>query len=234
MLKPMSFYRQAKDWLTDTANNQNTYSIQDKISINLIEKYNPIVKGYIPAVISNGVLFDVDKNQRSILYAVDVYSNVLKWQYVVEGDIAYINWLIGKNKMVYLATGGKLIALEDTGSTYAVKWVKEESIYQISYDETNIYYVTREPGPVPSVMGRNQIVALDQITGAEKGRYSVGSQQESIGRLLIGGGRIYFTLSNQMSSMDFKLYGMDIAYRSGFMDNISRTIWYTIFTSAGI
>jgi len=189
------------DWPKETGNNYNTFSTNSTIPINISEKYNPIIKAYLPCIIINNTLYGVDKVNAHILYAVDLTTNTLKWQFTGEDSTLSISSIISTAGIIYFRMGFKMYAIEDTGASYALRWTLDVGTNQFNYDETSIFYTTSTPNvQTPTV------VSVDAKTGVEKFRVNVGADRDGIGPITVGGGRLYFFMMNQFTGMYTQLY----------------------------
>lgn len=97
-----NFKRQSYEWPMITGNNSNTYSTQETLPANLIQKNNIIINTSTDLVVSNGTIYVTDKTVINKLYAFDLATNAMKWQYTVEGQPYAIISLIATGNMIFL------------------------------------------------------------------------------------------------------------------------------------
>ena len=194
--------RQPYEWPIYTGNNSNTYSTLETIPKDLVQRNNIIINTTTDLVVSNGTIYVNDKTQANKLYAIDIATNTVKWQYVAQGASG-IGFKIAVGNMIFFIAGSGITALQDTGSSPVLKWSIQGYIYSFNYDGDKLYYTTTD-NSIPAV------VVLDSATGNEIKRFSVGNPQNVAGVITVGGGRLYFGV-NESQTIGFgaKLYSID-------------------------
>jgi len=196
--------RQLIEWPVFTGNNSNTFSSSDTFPVNLIQNNNIIVDASSILAVSNSIIYVCDQKQNNKLYAVELKSNIKKWQYVTQGIANNIKSIIANNNMVFLLTSSGITALTDNGISSSIKWSIQDNVMYFNYDETKIYYTVSGANSAPA------IVILDSSNGKELSRISIGKPLYELGMIAVGDGRLFFTVSNKSANPLLELYSVDI------------------------
>lgn len=185
---------QVNTWSTVTGGNANTYSTQATLPDNMVQMKNTIPLPNTPgfSVISNSTLYAVDGTKNNVIYAVDLATNTLKWQYADADASAAINRLIAGDGVVYVQIGTRLYALKDNGSSASVSWtVNVPQINQAAYDSSKVFYTLTDAN------GSLALVVLDAATGIEQHRYTVSDVGEyEFGRITVGDGHLFLIIEH--------------------------------------
>jgi outer membrane protein assembly factor BamB/uncharacterized protein YgiM (DUF1202 family) len=191
------------DWNLRYADSGNTNHSNATLPMELTLKQKPFDNASAAFVVDDGKLYSVERIGGKKLYAIDMKSNAVRWEFAAEGDVPFGN-LVAKDGVIYASTTNKLYAISDDGSTPIVKWSKDtgdRGARSLTYDQNALFFIKED----------RQIVAVDLQTGAEKWSYTVKPTDE-LGKstLAVGGNRIYVTMTNR-AEMDLKLYAFDAA-----------------------
>jgi outer membrane protein assembly factor BamB/uncharacterized protein YgiM (DUF1202 family) len=188
------------DWNMRYADSGNTNHSNATLPMELTLKQKPFDNASATFVVDDGKLYSVERIGGKKLYAIDMKTNTVRWEFAAEGDASFGN-LVAKDGVIYASTPNKLYAIADSGSTPVVKWSKDSGARSLTYDQNALFFIKED----------QQIVAVDLQTGAEKWSYTVKPTDELWkSTLAVGGNRIYVTMTNRVE-MDFKLYAFDAA-----------------------
>ena len=188
------------DWPISGGNPANTMHVPITLSANLVLRDNPVVKGLVPLVIWNNSLYAVDRINNQKLYAVNLQTNTVKWEFNAEGAENPITWLAAANSQLYVLTPQRLYTLKDNTSQAQTVWTIEPGGSRLTYDSAALYYVDHQ---------NNQIVARDQSSGAFKWSFLIPPRYAVQGKMSVGEGKLFVTLQNPLDML-FQLYAFSV------------------------
>ncbi len=189
---------QANDWSGESGDGANTYFAPVSLPANLVLKHNPVVKGHRPLAVMNGRLYALDPQETNKLYAVDLAANTVMWEFTGESAQDPIHELVAANGSIYVRSANHLYALEDAGSRFAIKWSRNPAGGRMTYDESRLYVLN----------GNSYVTAVDAKTGAEIWSYSPGPSRQITGKMVTGGGKLFFVAKDN-KEMKTQLYALD-------------------------
>ncbi|XEC95649.1 LysM peptidoglycan-binding domain-containing protein [Paenibacillus tarimensis] len=194
------------DWPSMHGDGSNTYFVLNSIDANLVSKDTPVVNGYQPFAVSNGQLYAVDKREPGKLYAVDLTTNRVKWEFTTEGTENPIHALAVINGTIYAAAAKTLYAIEDNETAAVIKWSRDAVGGLKTFDDSTLYFLDN------NFQGEEKkVTAIDINTGAVKWTYPLGKFDQLLyeGKMAAGDGRLFFTLKD--AQMQFKMYSLNAA-----------------------
>lgn len=195
------------NWYMGGRDPQRDFFAPAIISQDLTFKYNPIVTGTTPWAGVNYVLYTTNKSEPNKLYAVDLNSNTIKWEFIADVN-ATINNVMVKDNNVFLSTPKKIYSLLNLGDSYQVKWTKDigpGSLQAMTYDDIHVYHTYFDNYTTAPINVR-RVMALDINTGADSWVYNLSQFHSSPEALTAGGGKLFFVSDN---STDKTLYALD-------------------------
>lgn len=195
------------NWYMGGSDPQRDFFAPAIISQDLTFKYNPIVTGTTPWAGVNNVLYTTNKSEPNKLYAVDLTSNTIKWEFSANVN-ATINNVMVKGNNVFLSTPKKIYNLINIGDSYQVNWIKDigpGSLQAMTYDDIHLYHTYFDNYTTAPINVR-RVIAIDINNGADRWVYNLSQFHSSPEALTAGGGKLFFVSDN---STDKTLYALD-------------------------
>jgi len=103
---PSSYREITDDWYKVGRDPSNSFHLPSSLPLDLSIKHRPIIKGNSPWAIINDILYVTDSKDSKKLYAIDLNTNTIKWEFTSDGDYP-INYVMANANGVFVVNAKK-------------------------------------------------------------------------------------------------------------------------------